>query len=88
MPIWSAPSRLPRAAAAMLVLAGFEMPERSEVPELIAELGLQARVRILGYLPLPQLTAIFQGASVFAYPTSAEGWACRSCRLSCKGCRW
>ncbi|MEW6516232.1 MAG: glycosyltransferase family 1 protein [candidate division FCPU426 bacterium] len=67
-------ARMPRSALQMLVLAGFEKAERSHVPTLASQLGLQDRLRILGYIPERMLTALFQGASVFAYPTRAEGF--------------
>jgi len=67
-------ARLPRAAAGTLVLAGFEKLGHSRIPELVASLGLSRRVRIFDYLPVEQLTALFQGASAFIYPTRAEGF--------------
>lgn len=67
-------ARLPRSAVASLVLAGFERSERSAVPALIGELGLKSRVKIFGYLPADRLTALFQGAAAFAYPSLAEGF--------------
>lgn len=67
-------ARLPRSAAAMLVLAGFEQVERSSVPTLVRDLEVSGRVKILGYLPDRMLTALFQGAAVFAYPSSSEGF--------------
>lgn len=67
-------ARMPRSALQMLVLAGFEKAERSRVPALVNQLGLQDRLRILGYIPEKMLTALFQGASLFAYPTRAEGF--------------
>lgn len=67
-------ARLPRSALQMLVLAGFEKAENSRVPALVNQLGLQDRLRILGYIPEKMLTALFQGASLFAYPTRAEGF--------------
>lgn len=67
-------ARLPRSVAPVLVLAGFELAEQTRVPSLIAELGVKARVKIFGYLPQPQLAALFQGAAAFAYPSLAEGF--------------
>lgn len=67
-------ARLPRSLAPLLVLAGFEMPDRSPIPGLVRELDLTQRVRFLGYLPVRQLTAVFQGATVFVYPTREEGF--------------
>lgn len=67
-------ARLPRSALQMLVLAGFEKYHRSIVPALSYNLHLQDRLRILGYIPEELLTALFQGASAFAYPTRDEGF--------------
>jgi len=58
----------------MLGRAGFEKAEPSGVPALIRELCVDTRVKILGYLPPPLLTALFQGAAAFAYPSLEEGF--------------
>lgn len=67
-------ARLPRTAAMQLVLVGFEQVERSFVPQLIEELGVGERVKVLGYLSEPDLIAVFQNADLFVYPTRAEGF--------------
>jgi len=67
-------ARLPRSVVGRLVLAGFEKVEQTRIPALVEELGIKLRVKILGYLPQRQLTALFQGAAVFAYPSLAEGF--------------
>ena len=67
-------ARLPRTAAPLLVLAGFEKTQYSEVPAIIREWNLESRVKILGYLEETQLAALFQGAGVFAYPSVEEGF--------------
>jgi glycosyltransferase involved in cell wall biosynthesis len=67
-------ARMPRTAVSMLVLAGFEQVERSSVPGLARDLDVAARIRIFGYLEPRLLTALFQGAAVFAYPSSSEGF--------------
>ncbi|MCK5241057.1 glycosyltransferase family 4 protein [bacterium] len=67
-------ARLPRSAAYSLVLAGFERAERSVVPTLIKHLGIKDRIKILDYIPDRDLTALFQGAAAFVYPTRVEGF--------------
>jgi len=67
-------ARLPRAAATALVLAGFEKAHRTEVPELIAHLGLKDRVKVLGFVPEYELTVLYQNAAAFVYPTRDEGF--------------
>ncbi|MBN1595778.1 glycosyltransferase family 4 protein [candidate division FCPU426 bacterium] len=67
-------ARLPRSAADMLVLAGFEKAGSSSVPGLIKRLGIRNRVRVLDYIPERELTALFQGAAAFVYPTRMEGF--------------
>jgi len=67
-------ARLPRSAADTLVLAGFEKAERSLVPTLVRRLGIKDRVRILGYISERELTALFQDAAAFVYPTRSEGF--------------
>jgi alpha-1,3-rhamnosyl/mannosyltransferase len=67
-------ARLPRSAAPLLVLAGFEKTEYSDVPAIIREWHLENRVKIFGYLEETQLAALFQGAGVFVYPSLEEGF--------------
>lgn len=67
-------ARLPRAAANTLVLLGFEHYEKSSIPGLIVHQGLKDRVRIMDYLPEEELTAVFQAAAAFVYPTRSEGF--------------
>jgi glycosyltransferase involved in cell wall biosynthesis len=67
-------ARLPRSAAPMLVLAGFEKQEQSNIPRMITEYNLTPRVRLVNYVPAGQLAALFQGAAVFVYPSFEEGF--------------
>jgi glycosyltransferase involved in cell wall biosynthesis len=65
-------ARLP--ADVRLVLAGRVDPHAVHVPALIQRLGLASRVELPGYLPEPELAALFQGASLFAFPSRYEGF--------------
>ncbi|MCD4812893.1 glycosyltransferase family 4 protein [bacterium] len=67
-------ARLPRSAADMLVLTGFEKHEKSLVPNLIKQFGMHNRIKILGYISEKELTALFQAAAAFVYPSKMEGF--------------
>ncbi len=58
----------------MLALAGQPDNGSAEVRATIAQLGLQQRVRILGYVPEEDLPALYQGAALFALPSYYEGF--------------
>lgn len=67
-------ARLPRSAVESLVLLGFEKFSETSIPDLIHLLGVGDRIRILGYLDEDELNAVMQSASVFVYPSKAEGF--------------
>jgi glycosyltransferase involved in cell wall biosynthesis len=58
-----------------LVLVG-DADERfpDPVPGLVVELGLDARVHIVSGVPETLLPAVYQGASIFAFPSLVEGF--------------
>ena len=63
------------SAEVSLVIVGYPdpiFPQR--LPELIAELGLQQRVRLVPDVADRWLPAVYSGASVFALPSLAEGF--------------
>lgn len=60
-------------ADALLVLAG-ENHLGLPLEELAAELGIAERVRVLGHVPDGDLPALYAAATVFAYPSSYEGF--------------
>lgn len=64
----------PRHPDARLVLAGREDPRASHVPAAIAAHGLRDRVVCTGWLEDADLVALFQEATVFAFPSRAEGF--------------
>lgn len=57
-----------------LVVLG-EGPERAALEGLIASLGVQDRVRLLGVRPHGQLAACYGAADLMALSSSREGWA-------------
>lgn len=58
----------------MLVLAGARDHRSDELPELAAELGIAERVVFPGYVAQEHLTAVYQEADVFCYPSLNEGF--------------
>ncbi len=71
---------LVRALAAVpgdvgLVIVGYFDPNfRDPLPGLIAELGLESRVKLVPELAEEWLPAVYRAASVFAFPSLAEGY--------------
>ena len=57
-----------------LVLAGTLIAGRTDLPELVARLGLGPRVRLLGWVPEADLPALYAGAAAFVYPSLHEGF--------------
>jgi teichuronic acid biosynthesis glycosyltransferase TuaC len=57
-----------------LLIAG-EGPERDRLAALVAKLGLQSRVRLLGARPHAELPALYSAADALVLASSREGWA-------------
>lgn len=57
-----------------LVIAGKKGWMYDEVFQRVTELGLREHVRFLGYVPDEDLPALYNGARVFVYPSSYEGF--------------
>jgi glycosyltransferase involved in cell wall biosynthesis len=57
-----------------LVVAGSLIAGRTDFLETIARLGLDPRVKRLGYVPDPELPGLYRGAAVFVYPSFYEGF--------------
>lgn len=61
-----------------LVISGKLMPELSpliiDVEKLVKELGLEAKVKLLGFVSQHDLPAIYKNAKVFVYPSLYEGF--------------
>lgn len=58
-----------RAHAPLLVLVGSDKGNRAHVERCIAELGLAEAVRILGFVPTPDLVSLYRGARALIYPS-------------------
>ena len=58
----------------VLVIAGTVIAGRTDFPETVAKLGLDRRVRVLGYVPDRDLPGLYRGAAVFVYPSFYEGF--------------
>jgi glycosyltransferase involved in cell wall biosynthesis len=58
----------------VLVIAGTVIAGRTDFPQTVARLGLDRRVRMLGYVPDRDLPGLYRGASVFVYPSFYEGF--------------
>jgi len=61
----------------LLVLAGDHTEESGSIIDLIAKLGLEYHVRVLGYRDpdSEELAFLYCGAAVFIFPTFYEGWS-------------
>jgi glycosyltransferase involved in cell wall biosynthesis len=57
-----------------LVVAGTVIAGRTDFPETVARLGLEGRVRVLGYVPDRDLPGLYGGAAAFVYPSFYEGF--------------
>ena len=56
------------------VLAGQAEPYQAVLTGLVAELGLERRVRLPGYVPAADLETLWRLAGCAAFPTTAEGF--------------
>jgi glycosyltransferase involved in cell wall biosynthesis len=57
-----------------LVIGGARDYQSARLPVLARELGLEQRVRFLGYVEEQHLVALYQEAAVFCYPSFNEGF--------------
>ena len=57
-----------------LVLAGGRDEQQAELGKLAAELGIADRLRLLGFVPDPDLPAVYAAALGFVYPSRYEGF--------------
>src|SRR5207237_505222 len=62
------------AAPAVLVLAGAAGRGSPALRQQVSELGLEDRVRWLGYVPEADLPALYAGALAFVFPSLYEGF--------------
>ena len=64
---------VPLQSRAILRIVGVG-PERVRLEHLARDLAIADRVQFLGHLPLPTLTAEYRNATIFALPSSQEGF--------------
>lgn len=57
-----------------LVIAGGKGWLNSDIPPLLDSLGIKESVRFTGYIDGNDISAVYSGASVFAYPSLYEGF--------------
>jgi len=57
-----------------LVCVGGQGWKNTNIFELVQELGLEGKVKFLGYVEQEKLPGIYQGASIFLYPSLYEGF--------------
>ena len=59
---------------------------RAEVADHVARLGIDERVRMLGYVTTEQLTALYESASLLAFPSRFEGFGLPVVEAMAAGC--
>lgn len=59
---------------------------RAEVADQVARLGIDEQVRTLGYVTSEQLTALYAGASLLAFPSRFEGFGIPVVEAMAAGC--
>jgi glycosyltransferase involved in cell wall biosynthesis len=69
-----------------LVLAGRAGADLRAVEAKIASLRLDGAVRILGYVPEPELRGLYQAAAGFVYPSACEGFGLPLLEAMAAGC--
>lgn len=61
-----------------LVISGKLMPQLApliiDVERMVKELGLEEKVKVLGFVPQENLPALYKNASLFVYPSLYEGF--------------
>jgi alpha-1,3-rhamnosyl/mannosyltransferase len=63
-----------KGAEPLLVLAGNDRGGGDQVRAAIADYGLEARVRLLGYVSEPDLPALYSAAEALVFPSLYEGF--------------
>jgi len=58
----------------VLVLPGYSTPHEQELRASVARLGLEADVRLLGWVSAAELEALYADAAGFVFPSLAEGF--------------
>jgi len=70
----------------VLVLGGGRSEQRDDLAMLARSLGVQDRVRMLGYVPEALLPALYAEALAFVYPSLYEGFGLQLCEAMASGC--
>jgi glycosyltransferase involved in cell wall biosynthesis len=69
-----------------LVIAGGLEPYLSILKSLAIELGIQDKVRFLGYLPQDDMPELYREASLFVFPSLYEGFGLPLLEAMASGC--
>jgi glycosyltransferase involved in cell wall biosynthesis len=69
-----------------LVLAGGRDSQRAALTGLAGSLGIQDRLRLLGWVDDADLPALYAGALCLAYPSEYEGFGLQICEAMAVGC--
>lgn len=69
-----------------LVLAGGDDADRAPIGDLAHSLGIEDRVRLLGWIEDQDLPALYAGALCFVYPSTYEGFGLQLCEAMAVGC--
>ncbi len=69
-----------------LVLAGATAWKQEGFSEQINRLGIEKNIRRVGYVPQPELPALYSGASVFVFPSLYEGFGLPPVEAMASGC--
>ena len=67
-------ARVRHEPAPLLVLPGYRTAFEGDVREAVVQLGLQERVRTLGWVPDEDLEGLYAAAACFVFPSLAEGF--------------
>lgn len=69
-----------------LVLSGAKEEQRAEMMKLAAALGIQERVRFLGWVLDEDLLPLYAGSLAFAHPSEHEGFGLQLCEAMAAHC--
>jgi glycosyltransferase involved in cell wall biosynthesis len=74
MRLLGAVARLPAERRPVLVMPGYPTPYEDELRGRAAELGIDANVRILGWISDAELEDLYDAADAFVFPSLHEGF--------------
>lgn len=67
-------SLIPPERRPLLILAGYSTPHEDELQQRIGELGLEADVRVAGWVSAEELEGLYRIAACFVFPSLYEGF--------------